>query len=37
LPSTKPAAPATPEPSGINFVELVHDKKQDEEEEDVPW
>jgi putative transposase len=37
LPSTKPAAPATSEPSGINFVELVHDKKQDEEEEDVPW
>ena len=37
LPSTKPAAPAPPEPTGINFVELVHEKKQEDDEEDVPW
>jgi hypothetical protein len=37
LPSAKPVAPTTPEPTGINFVELVHEKKQDDEEEDVPW
>jgi len=37
LPSAKPVAPTTPEPTGINFVELVHDKKQDDDEEDVPW
>jgi putative transposase len=37
LPSAKPAATPTPEPTGINFVELVHDKKQDDDEEDVPW
>jgi hypothetical protein len=37
LPPTKPATPATPEPTGINFVELVREKKQDDEEEDVPW
>jgi hypothetical protein len=43
LPSTQPVAPPAPEPTGINFVELVNQKKQDEEEEeeeeeeDVPW
>ncbi len=45
LPYTKPAAPPTPESTGINFVELVHEIKQDVEEqnnepndeEDVPW
>jgi transposase InsO family protein len=37
LPSAKPAATPAPEPTGINFVELVHDKKQDDDEEDVPW
>jgi putative transposase len=36
LPSPKPAAPPLPQPTGINFVELVHEKRQDEEE-DVPW
>jgi transposase InsO family protein len=36
LPSIQPAAPPAPEPTGINFVELVHQKKQDEKE-DVPW
>jgi putative transposase len=37
LPSNKPAEPAAPEPTGINFVELVHEEKQDDDEEDVPW
>jgi hypothetical protein len=37
LPSAKPVAPTTPEPTGINFVELVHEKKQDDDEEGVPW
>lgn len=36
LSSAKPAAIAAPEPTGINFVELLHEKKQDDEE-DVPW
>jgi hypothetical protein len=36
LPFTKPAAPPAPQPTGINFVELVHEKTPDEEE-DVPW
>ena len=36
LPSTPPAVPPAPPSTGINFVELVHEKKQDEEE-DVPW
>jgi hypothetical protein len=35
LPSTKPAEPAAPEPTGINFVELVNAKKDDDEEP--PW
>jgi putative transposase len=40
LPSAKPVPAPTPESTGINFVELVHAKKdeQDEEEEEsVPW
>ena len=41
LPSAKPAAPGhplgPPEPTGINFVELVHENKQEDNEEDVPW
>lgn len=38
LPSVKPSAPPTPESTGINFVELVHENKQeDDEKEDVPW
>jgi putative transposase len=37
LPSAKPAATTVPEPTGINFVELVHEKKPDDEEGDVPW
>jgi hypothetical protein len=36
LPSAKPAAATAPEPTGINFVELVHEQQQ-EKEEDVPW
>jgi len=36
LPSTKPAAPPASQPTGINFVELVHEKTPDQEE-DVPW
>jgi hypothetical protein len=34
LPSAKPAAPSPPEPTGINFVELVNEK---DDEEDVLW
>ncbi len=37
LPSAKPVPAPAPEPTGINFVELVNAKKEDEEEEDVPW
>jgi len=38
LPSPKPVPAPAAEPAGINFVELVHEKKQDDdEEEDVPW
>jgi len=37
LPSTKPVPAPAPEPTGINFVELVHEKKQDDDEADVPW
>ena len=36
LPSAKPAAAAPPESTGINFVELVPEKKQEDDEEDVP-
>ena len=36
VPSPKPVPPASPEPTGINFVELLHDQK-DDEEESVPW
>jgi len=36
LPSLKPVLTAAPEPTGINFVELLHDQK-DDEEESVPW
>ncbi len=35
LPSAKPAEPLVPEPTGINFVELVKAKKDDDEEP--PW
>jgi hypothetical protein len=35
LPSAKPAKAAGPEPTGINFVDLLIKKKQDEEEP--PW
>lgn len=35
LPFTKPAATPGAEPTGINFVELLHDKKDDDEEP--PW
>jgi hypothetical protein len=31
IPSPKPFSPAAPEPTGINFVELLHDQKDDEE------
>jgi len=40
LPSPKPATPPAPQPTGINFVELVqnHPENQPEsEEEDAPW
>jgi putative transposase len=37
LPSAKPDAPPTPESTGINFVELVNEKKDEEDDEDVPW
>jgi putative transposase len=38
LPSAKPAAAPAPEPTGINFVELVNDHNdEDDDEEDVPW
>jgi putative transposase len=35
LPSAKPTAAPPPEPTGINFVELVHENKDDEES--APW
>lgn len=34
LPSAKPTPAPAPEPTGINFVELVHENN---DEEDVPW
>jgi hypothetical protein len=41
LPSPKPATPPAPQPTGINFVELVHqnqpENKPESEEEDAPW
>jgi transposase InsO family protein len=37
LPSAKPTPAPALESTGINFVELVHKNKEDEEEEDVPW
>jgi hypothetical protein len=37
LPSAQPLAAPTPEPTGINFVELVHENKQEDDQEDVPW
>jgi hypothetical protein len=37
LPAAKPDAPPTPESTGINFVELVNEKKDEEDDEDVPW
>jgi putative transposase len=37
LPSAKPVVAPAPESTGINFVELVHEKKQEDDEEDVPW
>jgi hypothetical protein len=41
LPSPKPAAPPAPQPTGINFVELVHHNQpeipSERAEEDVPW
>jgi putative transposase len=35
LPSAQPPAAAMPEPTGINFVELLNEKKHDDEEP--PW
>ena len=35
LPATQPADAPQPEPTGINFVELLHDKK--EEDQEPPW
>ena len=38
--ATMPAAARAPEPTGINFVGLVHEHKQEQEQEqeqDVPW
>jgi hypothetical protein len=37
LPSAKPVATAAPEPTGINFVEMLHDRNREDDEEDVPW
>src|SRR5262249_36453868 len=37
LPAAKPVSAAAPEPTGINFVELVHENQPDDDEEDVPW
>jgi len=39
LPSPKPAGPegAPPTPTGINFVELVHQNKAEDDEDSVPW
>jgi putative transposase len=37
IPSAKPVPPASLEPTGINFVELLHDQKDDSEEDSVPW
>jgi putative transposase len=36
IPSPKPVPPAAPEPTGINFVELLHDQK-DDDEDSVSW
>ncbi len=36
LPPAKPAVTAAPVPTGINFIELVHEKKEDDEEPP-PW
>ena len=36
IPSPKPVPPAKTEPTGINFVELLHHQK-DDEEDSVPW
>jgi hypothetical protein len=36
IPSQKLVPPAAPEPTGINFVELLHEQK-DDEEDSVPW
>jgi putative transposase len=33
LPSARPAAPREPEPTGINFVELLNDKDDEDDEE----
>lgn len=35
IPSPKPVTPSSPAPTGINFVELLHDKNDHEEEP--PW
>ena len=37
LPCAKPVVAPALESTGINFVELVHEKKQEDDEEDVPW
>jgi hypothetical protein len=39
LPSAKPKGPegAPPAPTGINFVELVHQSKAEDDEDSVPW
>jgi hypothetical protein len=37
IPSPKPVPSASPQPTGINFVELLHDQKDDSEEDSVPW
>lgn len=37
LPSARPTPAPAPEPTGINFVELVHEHTQAHEEEDLPW
>jgi putative transposase len=37
LPSAKPDPTPTPASTGINFVELVHQQKDEDEQESVPW
>jgi hypothetical protein len=37
LPSPKPPSAPAPEPTGINFVEMLHDRNSEDDEEDVPW